>query len=178
MGRCKMNGMNDRNGLNSTGDMTGQEALYTEYREKVTRYVIGKLGNRDDAEDVVSEVFFKVYEGYPTYHAERASVSTWIYTITRNTVIDYFRTHRRHAELTENIADGGCIDDGILREESLQELAAALRMLDERSRALIVLRYYKKLPLKEIAQRMGISYAYVKILHKRALHNLRTRMNT
>lgn len=45
--------------------------------------------------------------------------------------------------------------------------------LDERPRALVILKYYKKMSLKDIAARMGISYAYVKILHKSALNKLK-----
>ena len=121
-----------------------REALYTAYSEKVRGYVFGKVANRHDAEDLVSDVFLKAYEKYPTFDADRASVSTWLYTITRNTVIDYFRT-----------------------------LGEALNRLDERLRALIVLRYGKGLSLKDTAARLGVSYAYVKILHSNALKTLR-----
>ena len=153
-----------------------REALYAEYAGKVRGYVFGKLSNRDDAEDVVSDVFLKVYEKYPTFDADRASVSTWVYTITRNTVIDYFRVHRTCAELPEDLPDEGGVDDGLLRRESLQMLGEALGKLDDRSRALIVLRYYKRMSLKDTAARMGVSYAYVKVLHKEALRLLRKHM--
>lgn len=56
--------------------MTEKEALYREYREKVSGYISSRLRNPKDAEDVVSEVFLKVYEKYHTFDAERASVST------------------------------------------------------------------------------------------------------
>lgn len=153
-----------------------REALYAEYAGKVRGYVLGKLSNRDDAEDVVSDVFLKVYEKYPTFDADRASVSTWVYTITRNTVIDYFRVHHTCAELPEDLPDEGGVDDGLLRRESLQMLGEALGKLDDRSRALIVLRYYKRMSLKDTAARMGVSYAYVKVLHKEALRLLRKHM--
>ena len=153
-----------------------REALYAEYAGKVRGYVFGKLSNRADAEDIVSDVFLKVYEKYPTFDADRASVSTWVYTITRNTVIDYFRVHRTCAELPEDLPDEGGVDDGLLRQESLQVLGAALSRLDDRLRALIVLRYYKRMSLKDTAARMGVSYAYVKVLHKEALRLLRKHM--
>ena len=44
--------------------------------------MFGKVTNRHDAEDLVSDVFLKAYEKYPTFDADRASVSTWLYTIT------------------------------------------------------------------------------------------------
>lgn len=133
-----------------------REALYTAYSEKVRGYVFGKVANRHDAEDLVSDVFLKAYEKYPTFDADRASVSTWLYTITRNTVIDYFRTHRPGVELPEDLPDAAGIDDGLLQRESLQALGEALNRLDERSRALIVLRYGKGLSLK--ARRQGSAY--------------------
>ena len=89
-----------------------REALYTAYSEKVRGYVFGKVANRHDAEDLVSDVFLKAYEKYPTFDADRASVSTWLYTITRNTVIDYFRTHRPGVELPDDLPDAAGIDDG------------------------------------------------------------------
>lgn len=153
-----------------------REALYAEYAGKVRGYVFGKLSNRADAEDVVSDVFLKVYEKYQTFDADRASVSTWVYTITRNTVIDYFRIHRTCAELPEDLPDEGGVDDGLLRQESLRMLGEALGKLDNRSRALIVLRYYKRMSLKDTAARLGVSYAYVKVLHKEALRLLRKHM--
>ena len=94
-----------------------REALYTAYSEKVRGYVFGKVANRHDAEDLVSDVFLKAYEKYPTFDADRASVSTWLYTITRNTVIDYFRTHRPGVELPEDLPDAAGIDDGLLQRE-------------------------------------------------------------
>ena len=79
-----------------------REMLDAEYAEKVRGYVFGKLSNKADVEDVVSEVFLKVCEKYQTFDADRASAATWVYTITRNTVIDYFRAHRICAELPED----------------------------------------------------------------------------
>ena len=157
--------------------MAEKEELYTEYRKQVAGYVFGKLQNRHDAEDIVSEIFLKVYEKYSSYGGERASLSTWIYTVTRNTVIDYFRSNRSEEELPEDFSCGDLEEDKNIKKESLHELGRALAELDERSRALIIFRYYKEMTLKEIADRMGISYAYVKILHKSALHDLRTRIS-
>ena len=152
---------------------TEKEALYTEYHDKVSHYVFCRLQNKSDAEDIVSEIFLKVYEHFDTFDASLASVSTWIYTITRNTVTDYFRSNRIYAELPEEASDEDDVDCVVLRKESLAALGKALGKLDERRRALVILKYYKKMSLKDIAARMGISYAYVKILHKSALNKLK-----
>ena len=154
-----------------------KEALYKEYCGKVRRYIFGKLQNKDDAEDLVSETFLKVYEKYDTFDGELASVSTWIYSITRNTVIDYFRTRRVHSELADNLCGEENADDEIIRAESIEKLGKALMKLDKRSREIVILRYYKGMTLKDIAARIGISYAYIKILHGSALGILRKHLN-
>ncbi len=154
-----------------------KEDLYKDYRDKVSGYINRRLNGNPDAEDLVSEVFLKVYEKFDSFDQSRASVSTWIYTITKNTLIDYYRTNRPYSELPLDLSDGISTDDGILSKEALDELAKALKQLDGRSRSLIILRYAKKMTLKDIAEKMGISYAYVKILHNSALQNLRTLMS-
>lgn len=103
-----------------------REALYTAYSEKVGAMCSARTQTGTTREDLVSDVFLKAYEKYPTFDADRASVSTWLYTITRNTVIDYFRTHRPGVELPDDLPDAAGIDDGLLQRESLQALGEAL----------------------------------------------------
>lgn len=153
--------------------------IYLDYRDKVTRYVRGKIADSHEAEDVVSSVFLRVYERLDSYDPSRASLSTWIYTITRNVVVDYFRSHRYHAQYadymdgeTDEIIDG---DDG--EETLLEQLADALSLLKERERDLIVLHYYKGHTLKRIADMMGMSYVNAKVIHAKALASLREHMH-
>ena len=154
-----------------------KEDLYKDYRDKVSGYINRRLNGNPDAEDLVSEVFLKVYEKFDSFDQSRASVSTWIYTITKNTLIDYYRTNRPYSELPLDLSDGISTDDGVLSKEALNELTEALKRLEKRSRDLIILKYAKKMTLKDIAEKMGISYAYVKILHNSALQSLRTLMS-
>ena len=118
-------------------------------------------------------MFLKVYEKLDSYDETKAALSTWIYTITRNTLVDYFRTRHSAQELPEELAATEDVEDGLCREETLETLAAALETLDERERNIVIRRYYSGMTLKEIAAQMDISYAYVKLLHNKALSALR-----
>lgn len=153
-----------------------RETLYAEYAEKVNRYVSGKVMNSHDAEDIVSDVFLKVYQSFDTFDGEKSSVSTWIYTITRNTVTDYYRRQRPTVELPEDYSVDTYIDDDLLQKEMLSELVNALKAFDERLRYIIISKYYRAQSLKTIAESLGISYAYAKILHSTALSELRKRL--
>jgi len=153
------------------------EQIYTEYRGRVMGYIRARVRQAADAEDLCADVFEKIQRKLGGFDREKASLSTWIFTITRNTVIDFFRRSRPTQEPDENLADDTEIDEGLLRAESLEELAAALQALPRQLRDLIVLRYYDGKPLTEIAQLMGLSYGAVKLRHQNALLELRRRLS-
>ena len=103
-------------------------------------------------------------------------LSTWIYTIVHNTVVDYFRTHRQHVSYDDAV-NVGLLD--LISTDSdydvlLEQLADTLQKLKEKERDLIVLHYYKGYTLKRVAEMMGMSYINAKVVHKKALSGLRT----
>lgn len=147
--------------------------LYTKYQKKVLSYLNGKVNNITLAEDLCADVFLKVYEKLDTFDEEKASISTWIFTITRNLLTDYFRTRKVYDEIPEELSDSSSIEENLCNEEMLDTLATALEKLDERERDIIIFHYYSGMTLTAIAERMGISYAYVKVLHNKALSNMK-----
>ena len=137
---------------------TDHDSLYRDYKEKVTAYVRGRIESEYDVEDIVSTVFLKVYQKIDSFDESKASLSTWIYTITRNTVIDYFRTIKIHIEFLDEIAADMLPDDSLVDNGLLEDLADALETLSERERDLIILHYYKGYTLKRIDEMMDMSY--------------------
>ena len=152
------------------------EKIYDQYSGKVMGYIAARVQRRADAEDLCADVFEKAYKKIDAYDESKASLSTWIFTITRNTVIDYFRRNKVMDEPDENIAAEGEIDDNLLTQETLSELAAALNKLPEELQDIIVLAYYDGKPLTEIAMMMRMSYGAVKIRHQKALALLKAEM--
>ena len=158
-------------------EKNGISDFYTDYSGKVMAYIRARIRSKADAEDLQSEVFEKIMRKIDEFNPEKASLNTWIFTITRNTVIDHYRRSRPGEELDENLSDGVELDESLLNNETLSELAAALRKLPEQMRDIIVLRYYDGKPLTEIAQLMGLSYGAVKLRHQNAVIMLREAMN-
>ena len=151
--------------------MITAEQAYLQYHDKVRGYVRSKVQNAHDAEELVSAVFLKVVKQIHRFDPSRASLSTWIYTITRNTVTDHFRTHRTTVMLEDYMM--GTTEPPELSNDTLNDLADALLTLKEKERDLIVLHYYKGYTLKAIAEMMGMSYINAKVIHKKALDSLR-----
>ena len=150
--------------------MNTAEQIYLQYHDKVRAYVRGIIQDPHDVEDLVSAVFMKIVQKLDSYAPAKASVSTWVYTITRNTVTDYFRTRRTMAVLEDYMVDEQPEE---LTDDTLDSLADALLALKERERDLIVLHYYTGYTLKEVAEMMGMSYINAKVIHKKALESLR-----
>ena len=150
--------------------------IYTQYRGKVFSYIRARISSYADAEDLCADVFEKILIKLDTYDSEKAALSTWVYTITRNCVIDFFRRNRPQDELSEDMPSEDGVDEDLLNRETLSELAAALKLLPETLREIIVLRYYDGKPLTEIAKIMGLSYGAVKLRHNAALEKLHQAM--
>lgn len=154
-----------------------KERLYKEYRGKVLSYIRSRVNCLQDAEDLCEDVFVKAFSSSADYDAEKASPGTWIYTITRNTVIDYYRKVRPTVEIPEDLADDDTPEESVIGAELLEQLAKALEGLPEDLTEIIVLCYYDRLPLTEIAAKLNMSYGMVKIRHQKALKLLREAMN-
>lgn len=149
--------------------------IYEQYRNKVYGYVLSKLHNHTEAEDITQTVFLKICGNIEKYDSNKASLSTWIYTITRNTVYDKLNEDRKHPApclLEEDIASNEEIDESILAEETLKELACALEKLPQDQRDAIVLLYYDELDRKTVAEALGITYGRLRYLHDKAIKRL------
>ena len=150
--------------------------IYTQYRDKVFSFVRSKIVNQTEAEDIVQTVFLKVYSNLDKYDETKASLSTWIYTITRNTVYDYLKEKRGHPvlELVDNTVDSAEEpDDSLLNQEALEELACALQKLPQNQRDIIILIYYHGKPKTEVAKILDITYGQLRYLHDKALSRLK-----
>ncbi len=151
------------------------ELIYTQYCDKVSRFVRSKIHYPNDVEDIVQTVFLKVYSNLDKYDEIKASFSTWIYIITRNTVYDYLKDKRDHPviELIENTVDSAEEpDDSLLNQEALEELARALQKLPQNQRDIIILIYYKNLDRRKVAEMFGMTYGQVRYLHDKAMKRL------
>lgn len=141
--------------------------IYEDYHMKVLRYINAKVNDYYLAEDLCSDIFVKVYEKLDSFNENKASISTWIFTITRNRLIDYYRSRKVMVEIPEELTYE--VEEDEFDENVLNKLADALQSLDNRSKKLIVMYYYENKKLKDIAEELNISYPYAKVIHKKAL---------
>ena len=160
----------------------GLEALYLEYREKVRAFAMHHLGNKQDAEDAVSQVFLNVHKNWHAYDPARGSHSTWLYSITKNVVLGMRRrASRDRGDANFNDWDALCDtcplpEEMLIMEAEADLLSQALLHLPQREQDILLLRFYIGLPSREVAQRMNLSDANVRYLQSRAIAKLKTFM--
>jgi RNA polymerase sigma-70 factor (ECF subfamily) len=150
------------------------QAFYQKNLGPIYRYVYNQVGNREDAEDLTSDIFLKAGSHIDRERSPR-SMQQWLYLIARTTVADYWRAHyRRPTSSLDILLDAGW-EVQVEEEPSATSGCAAeqvqhiLQALPERYREVLKCRFLLTLSIKDTALRMGVSVANVKILQFRAL---------
>ena len=155
--------------------MTEQEkdGIYRTYNQRILFFLKGKGLNEEDAKDLCENIFVKFYKSLDSFDSSKTAPSTWLYRITNNTLIDFYRTRKINSPLDERISYIEETEDNYLNTETLTELSQALMRLDERQRALVVFVYYDEKTLKEAAELLHMSYSNSKVVIKKALSQLK-----
>ena len=130
--------------------------LYEHYLPKVFRYISYRVGDMDLAEDLTSVVFEKALTKIDSYRSNKASFSTWLMTVARNTVIDHYRVKSRKLtisieETLEIASEEASPEEEVIRKEELQRLGTYLRELSQQEREIISLKFGAELTNRQIA---------------------------
>jgi len=159
-------------------DRSAFSALYAATSAKLWGVVSRILPRRDQAEDVLQDVFVKIWNRAGSYDPAKASPIAWMATIARNRAIDEIR--RRSPVSIENapqaldVADESPDPlDATQQSEDLQRLQACLQALDTERREIVLLAYYTGLSRDEIAARFGHPVGTIKTWLHRSLAQLR-----
>lgn len=156
------------------GDALSFEGLYTRNVAAIYHFIYSKVGNREEAEDLTSQVFMKAARGIDPQRQEQ-SVQAWLFQVARTTVADHWRDFYRHrADSLERLLESGLevsAESGPVdvrpQDDRVQRILA---QLPARYRDVLTHRFLLNLSIRETAERMGLSEANVKVLQYRALH--------
>jgi RNA polymerase sigma-70 factor (ECF subfamily) len=152
--------------------------LYEEYLDKVFRYIQYRVNNMQLAEDLTSAVFEKALVNFSKYSSDKASFSTWIFSIARNVVIDYYRVHGKRQtvsleETTEMPSRDLSPEEELLKREELKRLQVFLTDLPQGEQEIIRLKFGAELNNRQIAKTLGLSESNVGTKLYRAIRKLR-----
>ena len=161
--------------------MNEAERLFNEivkdYSERVYWHVRRFVNNHEDADDLVQEIFLKIWTALPSFRGE-AQLFTWVYRIATNETLNWLRREKVRSALRfttidaemERRIDNDPFFDGDAADRALSK---AVAKLPEKQRQVFVMRYYDELPYEEMSAVLGTSVGALKASYHIAQEKVR-----
>ena len=160
------------------------------FKELIDRYICplynftARLTDKNNAEDIVQEVFIKVWKNIHHFDSTKASFKTWLFTIAKNTTTDFLRKKKsilfsdmqneEDSEFSETIEDKNLLPDQALQKlQDLEFLNKLLEKIPNLHKTILLLHYQEEMTFDEIGKVLEKPLNTVKSYHRRALLNIR-----
>lgn len=154
---------------------TTTEQVWEAFHAPLYQFIRRRVADDATAEDLLQDVFLKIHQHAHSLKDAR-HLESWIYQITRNLIIDHYRSHRQSltsldAEEELNLPEE--LPDDDIVSELLPCVRAIVLSLPEQDRQALILTEYHGLTQKELGQRLGLSFSGAKSRVQRARAKLK-----
>ncbi len=164
----------------ASGTTADFEEVYREYFRPLYAFIAYRVSNRASAEDITSQVFEKALKAFPDYNPKRAAISTWLFTIARNAVSDYFRSGKQRHEAVLDESNTASNRGDPQRElealETRRELLQAMAALASREHEVLALKFGAGISNREIGKLLGITESNTGTILYRSLMKLKNHL--
>ena len=162
------------------GDSSAFGKLYDHYQPMIYRFVLVKVGRREEAEDITHQVFLQAWQNIRTYRHRGYPFGSWLYRIARNRVIDHYRSRKDDVSLeaadTQDVSHQISQPDVSLQMD-MERVMAAVRSLKPEYQDVIILRFIEDLSVRETAGAMRKTEGAVKLIQHRAIEELKKKIH-
>jgi len=151
--------------------------IYNHYVPQIYRFVVFKVSVKQVAEDLTHEIFLSAWQNIKNYQQKQFPISSWLYQIARNKVIDYYRTDKKNISIDTEDFDEETL--GFKEQESLdipftiQKIKSLIKLLKPEYQDVLIMRYIEDLDHREIANALNKTEGAVRLLQHRAINNLK-----
>lgn len=156
------------------GDQEALALLYEQYSAAIYHYIYVRVGDRDIAEDIRSDVFVRMLEGVEGFEYRGRPVIAWLYRIAHDRVVDTLRRRQTRSwmplEYCSSSYDGP--EASVAHQIDLERLRRCMKDLLPEQQQVIKLRFLAGLSIPEVAVRLGRSESAVRGLQHRGLQSL------
>ncbi|MBM7661199.1 RNA polymerase sigma-70 factor (ECF subfamily) [Bacillus mesophilus] len=157
------------------------QELYEKYHQDLFQFLFYMVRNREQAEDLVQEVYIKVLKAYDRFEG-KSSEKTWLFSIARHVAIDHFRKQKGWKQRlletfdwsTQQVQDHQPLPEEIaLQNDEIKLMYKCLDQVSVDQRAVIILRFMQSLSITETAEALDWTESKVKTTQHRALKTLK-----
>ncbi len=137
------------------------DQVWRDYNEALYGFIQRRVSDSSRAEDILQDVFVKIHERIGTLQ-DSGRVQSWVYQITRNAVIDHYRSHRATEELPDDLTAPEIDASDEVHRELSGCMLPFIEALPDQYREALTLSEIEGLPQKEVARRQGLSLSGAK----------------
>ena len=157
-------------------DQVALTQLYEENFDRIYRYIVLKIGDRTEAEDMTQQVFLNALQSISSYNWKGMPFSSWLYRIAHNQIVDHLR--KKSKRMTVPLDDSMPVHTDDPRQAAeqkieIEEVVSATKGLTRAQQEVISLRFGGELSVAEVAKTMHKSEGAVKALQHSAIAALR-----
>jgi len=158
------------------GDTEAFGRLYDIFADRIYRHIYYRTSNIEDARDLTQEVFIKAWQALPRYKRGKTPFLGWLFTISHNRVIDYYRTKKDYAYLDNKIIMEDCKESPeklIEAQFDQQEVRRAILQLPADQQQVILMSFIEGFEYSEIAAALNKTEGNIRVIVHRALKKMR-----
>lgn len=151
---------------------TTTETIWKAFHKELFNFINKRVNDKDASNDILQDVFIKIHLKLKTL-SNQDKLASWVYQITRNSILDYFRKQKNKVPLSDNLIE--LEDEKVFNAELLTCLKPMIEQLPSNYKEAIMQTEIGLLSQKEYADKLGISYSGAKSRIQRArlqLHSL------
>ena len=145
--------------------------LYEKFRKPLLYYIMKNVANKSVAEDLLHEVFIKAHKSFASLD-DKQKVQSWLYKITSNTIIDYFRKKKLGSVEDVDFFTNEEVEESVINELSCC-IKAFINELPVNQKKVLNAVYFEELSLVEYAKEHELNLSTVKSYSKRAKEKLK-----
>lgn len=154
---------------------TTTEQAWEAFHAPLHQFILRRVSDEATAEDLLQDVFLKIHQHGRSLKDTRR-LESWIYQITRNLIIDYYRS-RQHLTTSLDVGEVLDLPDDLPDDDIVSELLPCVRAmilaLPNQDRQALILTEYQGLTQKELGERLGLSFSGAKSRVQRARERLK-----
>ncbi|MCF7927102.1 MAG: RNA polymerase sigma factor [Candidatus Izimaplasma sp.] len=137
--------------------------LMDKYHNEIFKYVYNLVYDYETTEDLLQEIFFKVFKNIDKFDSEKASFRTWLYRIANYHTMNYFNSKKyKHqtkesAYIKDTFESGDNVEEAAIKEERISQIVKQIRtLLKPKHQKIMFLHFFSGLTVKEISETTGI----------------------
>lgn len=152
--------------------MTTTETIWKAFHKELFNFINKRVNDKEASNDILQDVFIKIHLKINTLN-DKDKLASWVYQITRNSILDYFRKQKPKVPLSDSLVE--LEEEKVFNSELIKCLKPMVNQLADNYKEAIMQTEMGNLTQKEFADKLGITYSGAKSRIQRArqqLHDL------